>query len=145
MEQVGQGAGGLTFWCQKILLRTYLTFPVTLATSKHSFSALRWLKNYLTSTMTEGWTTAYRCIVTNQLWTHWTLWKLDRGLLAPTKNAKGILENLSRGFVHGWVKMFTLIDRSLHPTGCMPWIILRLWGFLCVRDTGCRGNKITGY
>ena len=25
------------------------------------------------------------------------------------------------------------IDRSLHPTGCMPWIILCLWGFLCVR------------
>ena len=23
----------------------------------------------------------------------------------------------------------------------MPWIILRLWGFLCVMDAGCRGNK----
>ena len=36
-----------------------------------------------------------------------------------------------------------LIDRSLPPTGRMPWIILRLWGFLCVRDAGRRGNKIT--
>ena len=39
--------------------------------------------------------------------------------------------------------MFRLFDRSLHPMGCMPWIILRLWGFLCIRDAGCRGNKIT--
>ena len=23
----------------------------------------------------------------------------------------------------------------------MPWIILRLWRFLCVMDAGCRGNK----
>ena len=27
-------------------------------------------------------------------------------------------------------------QQSLCLTGCMPWIILRLWGFLCVRDTG---------
>ena len=32
---------------------------------------------------------------------------------------------------------------SLHPTGCMSWIILCSLGFLCVGDTGCRGNKIT--
>ena len=25
----------------------------------------------------------------------------------------------------------------------MPWIILHLWGFWCVRDATCRGNKIT--
>ena len=30
----------------------------------------------------------------------------------------------------------------LRPTGRMPWIILRLWRFLCVRDAGRRGNKI---
>ena len=29
-------------------------------------------------------------------------------------------------------------------TECMPWIIiLHLTEFLCIRDTGCRGNKIT--
>ena len=35
------------------------------------------------------------------------------------------------------------IDRSLRPTGSMPRIILRLEEFLCVRDAGSRGNKIT--
>ena len=34
------------------------------------------------------------------------------------------------------------IDRSLCPTGRMPRTFLRLWGFLCVRDAGHRGNKI---
>ena len=40
--------------------------------------------------------------------------------------------------------MFRSIDPSLCPMGCMPWIISHLWGFLCIRDTGHRGNKITG-
>ena len=35
------------------------------------------------------------------------------------------------------------IDRSLRPTGHMPWIILHHWGFLCVRDPRRWGNKIT--
>ena len=49
------------------------------------------------------------------------------------------------------------ITRSLRPRGHIPWIILCLWGFVCIRDaghrmqdTGCRtqdagrrGNKIT--
>ena len=39
--------------------------------------------------------------------------------------------------------IFKLINRSLRPTGPMPQIILRLLGFLCVRDAGRRGNKIT--
>ena len=30
--------------------------------------------------------------------------------------------------------MFRSIDRSLRPTGRMPWITLRLWRFLYVRD-----------
>ena len=34
-----------------------------------------------------------------------------------------------------------IIDQSLHPTGCMPWITLHLWGFLCIRDAGHWGNK----
>ena len=34
------------------------------------------------------------------------------------------------------------IDQSLRPVGCMPWIILHLLGFLCVRDVGHRGNTI---
>ena len=38
-----------------------------------------------------------------------------------------------------------MIDPSLRPTECMPRIILCLWGFLCVKDEGHRGNKITGY
>ena len=37
-----------------------------------------------------------------------------------------------------------MIDHSLHPTGHMPRIILHLWGFLCIRDAGCRDNIITG-
>ena len=41
-------------------------------------------------------------------------------------------------------KFFKSIDHSLHLTGHMPWYILRLWGFLCIRDAGYRGNKITG-
>ena len=40
--------------------------------------------------------------------------------------------------------IFRSTDRSLHCTGRMPWIIiLHLWHFLCIRDAGCRGNKIT--
>ena len=35
------------------------------------------------------------------------------------------------------------MDRSLCPTGCIYRIILRLWGFLCIRDAARRGNKIT--
>ena len=46
------------------------------------------------------------------------------------------------------IHMFRSIDPSLHPTGCMPrgcmpWIILHLSRFLCVRDTGHRDYKIT--
>ena len=40
-------------------------------------------------------------------------------------------------------KIFKFIDHSLRPTGRIPWIILRLWGFSCVRDAGHRGNKIS--
>jgi len=45
-----------------------------------------------------------------------------------------------RTFYH---KIFKSIDHSLHPMGHMLWIILCLWGFLCLRDVGSRGNKIT--
>ena len=31
----------------------------------------------------------------------------------------------------------------MRPQGCMPYIILRLLGFLRIRDTERRGNKIT--
>ena len=37
------------------------------------------------------------------------------------------------------------IDRSFRPTGRVPWTFVRLWGFLCVRDAGRRGNKITAF
>ena len=40
-------------------------------------------------------------------------------------------------------KIFKFVDRCLRPTGRIPWIILRPWGFSCVRDTGHRGSKIT--
>ena len=39
--------------------------------------------------------------------------------------------------------MFWSIDRPLPSTRRMPRIILGLWGFLCARDAGRRGNKIT--
>ena len=39
--------------------------------------------------------------------------------------------------------IFRSIDQSLRPTGRLPWIILRLWRFLYVRDAGRRDNKIT--
>jgi len=35
------------------------------------------------------------------------------------------------------------MNRSLCPTGCIPWIILRFCCFLYVRDAGLRGSKIT--
>ena len=38
--------------------------------------------------------------------------------------------------------MFRSIDR---PLRWMPWIILHLWCCLCVRDAGCKGNKITAF
>ena len=41
--------------------------------------------------------------------------------------------------------IFRSIDRSLRPIGHMPWLILHLWGFLCIREGGRRGNKITVY
>ena len=56
--------------------------------------------------------------------------------------------NCHRNYMNGiflQIHMFRSIDWPLHPTGCMPWIILLLWEFLCVRDAGRRGtcNKIT--
>ena len=48
--------------------------------------------------------------------------------------------------LHEWdisTKTHVQIDRSLRPAERMSLIILRLWGFLCVRDAGRRGNKIT--
>ena len=41
------------------------------------------------------------------------------------------------------IHMFRSIDQSLRPMGCMPRILLHLWAFLCVREAGHRGNKIT--
>ena len=35
----------------------------------------------------------------------------------------------------------TSSHRSLRPMGRIPQITLRLWGFLCIRDAGHRGNK----
>ena len=42
-----------------------------------------------------------------------------------------------------FLQIHVSIDRSLGPTGRMPWNILRLRVFLCVRDAGLRGNRIT--
>ena len=39
--------------------------------------------------------------------------------------------------------IFRSINWPLRPMGHMPWIILFLLHFLCVRDAGCRGNRIT--
>ena len=55
---------------------------------------------------------------------------------------------LSLGLVWvGWIflqiHMFRSVDQSLYLTGRMPWIILHIWGFLCLKDAVCRGNKIT--
>ena len=54
--------------------------------------------------------------------------------------------NCHRNYTNGIFLHYThfQINCSLHPMGSMPCIILRLWGFLCIRDAGCRGNKITG-
>jgi len=46
-------------------------------------------------------------------------------------------------YFYKYTCMLRSINRSLHPTGRMPWIILRLWGFLFVKDAACGGNKIT--
>ena len=78
-----------TFWCQKPLLRLYLTIPATLATSQRTFSALRQLKNYLRSTMKQAH-------LNNCLLMHCHK-SIMNTLLVPMNNAKGILENLSRG------------------------------------------------
>ena len=57
--------------------------------------------------------------------------------------------NYHRNYTNGkflQMHMFRSIDRSLRPTGRIPWInILHLWGFLCIRDAGRRGNKIPDY
>ena len=34
------------------------------------------------------------------------------------------------------------IDHSLNPMGHVPLYILRLWGFLCIRDA-CAGTEVT--
>ena len=50
------------------------------------------------------------------------------------------ITSLNRIFLQ--IHMFRSIDQSLHPTGCMPWIIiLHLWGFSCVGDAGRRLRK----
>ena len=94
-----RGAGGYivppnknappTFWCQTTLLWLYLTLPTTLATSQCTFSALRQLKNYLRSTMKQAHPN--NCLLMH---CHKSI---TNTLLMPTKNAKGTLQNLSRG------------------------------------------------
>lgn len=42
-----------TYPCVTVLLRIFATLPVTTATSERSFSALKYIKNYLRSTMTD--------------------------------------------------------------------------------------------
>ena len=52
-------------------------------------------------------------------------------------------DNCHRNHMNGiflQIHMFRSRYRSLCPTGCMQWIILLLWGFLCIRDTGRRGS-----
>ena len=39
------------------------------------------------------------------------------------------------------LQKYRSIDQSLRSTGRMPWIILRLWGFLCVRDADAEVTK----
>ena len=90
-----RGAGGYivppppTFWCQKTLLWLYLTIPAPLATSQRTFSALTQLKNYLRSTMKQAH-------LNNCLLIHCHK-SIMNTLLVPTNNAKGTLQNLSRG------------------------------------------------
>ena len=53
--------------------------------------------------------------------------------------------NFHRNYTNGiflQIHVFRSDNQSLHRMGCMSWIILRLWGFLCVRDARCRGSKI---
>ena len=38
------------------------------------------------------------------------------------------------------IHMFRSRYRSYNPIGRMQWIILLLWGFLCIRDAGRRGS-----
>ena len=39
------------------------------------------------------------------------------------------------------LQKYRSIDQSLRSTARMPWIILRLWGFLCVRDADAEVTK----
>jgi len=43
-----------TFPCVAMLLQIYATLPVTTATNERSFSALKYIKNYLRSTMSDN-------------------------------------------------------------------------------------------
>ena len=60
------------------------------------------------------------------------------------KNKNASFNNSHRNFTNRvfYQKIFKSIDRSLCPAGRISWIILCLWGFLCVWDAGSRGNKI---
>ena len=72
--RVGEGGGHVLV--PKMFLPMYLTLPVTSATSECTFSALRQLKNYLTSTMKQDCLNqleqlpTVRCIVPTRLQTH---------------------------------------------------------------------------
>lgn len=57
-------------------------------------------------------------------------------------NCHGIYANIGPIFLQ--IHMFRSIDWSLRLTRRMPGIILCLCGFLCVKNAGCSGNKITG-
>ena len=71
-----RGGGGGHVLVPKMFLPMYLTLPVTSATSECTFSALRQLKNYLTSTMKQDCLNkleqlpTVRCIVPTRLQTH---------------------------------------------------------------------------
>ena len=67
--------------------------------------------------------------------------KTKRNKRRLTAAARTAAEITKKGY--STKNFFRSINRSLRSTERMPQIILRLRGFLCVRDAGHSGNKIT--
>ena len=64
--------------------------------------------------------------------------KAKRNMHHQTTSIRTATEITWTGYCYKNTGSDWLIDRCLGPTRCMLWIILRIWGFSCVREAGRR-------
>ena len=124
-----------TCWCQKYHKRHYRRHQRHQSTHciPSDDSRTIWEAPWSWTTRT----TAYCCVVTDRLQTHLILWRLQRGLLVPMNNTKGILENLSRGMAEwemSWERSLKTYQAIEMNYSCSTSFSPICW-LICLQDT----------